>query len=197
MILLIMNENIWSEIDNVGINILKQNFDQNTKKKRFFKTGRPWGYSFKDELYEHTFKIIDSPTYDNKVPGKIIGNKGVKPITLLKQYSESFKKSFDKYKNDLVERINQKIIDDVDRESFNKSIEGKDNEQIIKIILANYRKYNVNDETKEEKDKREKLGLKKKSSLISKDFIKLLFEFSLRANFDFLKYDLFLLKYIS
>ena len=40
-------------------------------------------------------------------------------------------------------------------------------------------------------------GQEKEVQLMSKEFIKLLFEYSLRQNFIFLNYDLFLLKYIS
>lgn len=176
----------WSEIDNVGVNILKQNYATNTVKKKFFRSMKIWGYSFKDENYHHTFKIIDSATYDNKVPGKVIGNKGVKPVTLLKQYSDSFKTSFDKYQDDLIKKIKKKINNKKGIEAFEKSIDGKEDEVRIKILLESFRKYGVN----KDYDEREQ-------NIISKEFIKLLFEYSLRANFTFFNYDLFLLKYIS
>lgn len=176
----------WSEIDNVGLNILKQNFLNNESKKKIFRSTKIWGYSFKDENYEHTFKIIDSATYDNKVPGKIIGNKGVKPVTLLKQYSDSFKSSFDRYQNDLITKIKKNIGDKKKISDFQKSIDGKEDEVRIKILLESFRKYGMT----KDYDERNK-------NIISKSFIKDLFEFSLRVNFTFLNYDLFLLKYIS
>ena len=176
----------WSEIDNVGVNILKQNYATNTVKKKFFRSMKIWGYSFKDENYDHTFKIIDSATYDNKVPGKVIGNKGVKPVTLLKQYSDSFKTSFDKYQDDLITKIKKKINNKKGIAAFEKSIDGKEDEVRIKILLESFRKYGVNKDYDE-----------RKQNIISKEFIKLLFEYSLRANFTFFNYDLFLLKYIS
>ena len=69
---------------------------------------------------------------------------------------------------------------------FDKSIDEKDNETRIKILLETFRKYSVG---KGDDDRNQ--------VIISKGFIKLLFEYSLRINFDFLNYDLFLLKYIS
>ena len=176
----------WSEIDNVGRNILKQNYSSNEVKKRFFRSTKIWGYSFKDDNFDHTFKIIDSATYDNKVPGKVIGNKGVKPVTLLKQYSDSFKTSFDRYQSDLITKIKKKINNKKGIEAFEKSIDGKEDEIRIKILLESYRKYGVNKEYDE-----------RKQNIISKEFIRLLFEYSLRVNFKFFNYDLFLLKYIS
>lgn len=181
-----IDESLWTQIDNVGINTLKQNFKTNKNKKRKFKTSKVWGYSFKDENNDPTFKVIDSATYDNKVPGKIIGNKGVKPVTLLKQFSESFKTNFDKFINDLKEKISEKMEDD-EGEDFKNTLEGKDNDTIIKIILSEYRRLDLG-----EKDENNK-----KKSLITKEFIKLLFEYSLRNGFTFFKYDQFLLKYIS
>jgi len=183
----------WSKIDNVGINSLKQNFLKNKKKKKYFKTTQIWGYSFKDESFDHIFKIIDSPTYDNKVPGKIIGNKGVKPVTLLKEFSYGFNGIFKQYINDLIKKIKGKIkTNKKELDNFNTKIKNKDDETLIKEVMAKFNELTISKKKIINKD-----GQEKEVQLMSKEFIKLLFEYSLRQNFIFLNYDLFLLKYIS
>ena len=170
----------WKTLDNVGIQTIQTNFAKNKIIRRLFKTSQVWGYSFKDDANNHTFKIIDNTTYDNKVPGKIIGNKGVKPFTLLKDFSKTFKVDFKLYIKHIIslleDKMKKKEID-----SFRERLRNISIDEIIKIIL---------EEVKNRKIKGDK-------KIISKEFIALLFEFSLRSTYTFLNYDLFLLKFIS
>ena len=176
----------WSEIDNVGRNILKQNYSSNEVKKRFFRSTKICeDMSFKDDNFDLHLKLLIVLRMIIK-SRKVIGNKGVKPVTLLKQYSDSFKTSFDRYQSDLITKIKKKINNKTGIEAFEKSIDGKEDEVRIKILLESYRKYGVNKDYDE-----------RKQNIISKEFIRLLFEYSLRVNFKFFNYDLFLLKYIS
>ena len=178
----IYDKNKWSELDSVGIYSIKNNFKKNKSKGAFFKTDTIWGYSFKDSDNTHMFKIIDNPTYDNKIPGKVIGNKGVKPISLLKDFSINFKDNFKLYIKQLIQLIESNLKDKTDSStSYQEQLKGLDINSIIKKLLNDYRKNEVNES----------------SSIISKEFITLLFEYSLRSTYSYFNYDIFLLKYIS
>ena len=175
-------ENKWEEIDNVGINSIKANFRKNKKKGSFFKMKTSiWGYSFKDEVENHTFKIIDNPTYDNKVPGKVIGNKGVKPITLLKDFSKDLKEDYKLYIKNIILMIEKKLKSQKKISEFRSKLTDVTMDELIKTVLSEYKNNNV----------------KSQKNIISKEYITQLFEYSLRSIYPFLNYDLFLLKYIS
>ncbi|MBE17957.1 MAG: hypothetical protein CMH79_04260 [Nitrospinae bacterium] len=173
----IYKESQWIILDNIGLYSIKNNF---TKDKQIFKTTPIWGYSFKDETQNHMFKIIDSTTFDNKSPGKVIGNKGVKPITLLKDFSQDLKDDFKLYIKNIIKIIESgKSTNDID--SFRKKLKGIDINTLIKLLLTEFKKKKT----------------KSNKNIISKEFITLLFEMSLRNTYSYLNYDMFLLKYIS
>ena len=66
----------WKFIDEVGIDV-KNNALRNKDIKNVFKSGKVWGYSFKEDKNKHVFKIVDLRygIHDNE-PGKVIGDKG-------------------------------------------------------------------------------------------------------------------------
>ena len=57
--------------------MLKNNIVRNNSLTKRFKTGKLWGYSFKEDKKKHVFKVVDErfKIYDNE-PGKVIGDKG-------------------------------------------------------------------------------------------------------------------------
>ena len=180
----IYNHGEWISLDNVGINSLKENYLKNKGRSKIFKTSSIWGYTFKDDKNNHTFKIINNATYGTKTPGKVIGNKGVKPITLLKDFSKDFRDNFTLYLKNIISMIEDKlagrpsILEEYQRKIKKKGI---DLETLIKINLSFFKEYKI----------------KSEKNIISKEFISLLFEYSLRSNFTYFNYDLFLLKYLS
>ena len=70
------------------------------------------------------------------------------------------------------------ILEEYQRKIKKKGI---DLETLIKINLSFFKEYKI----------------KSEKNIISKEFISLLFEYSLRSNFTYFNYDLFLLKYLS
>ena len=99
----IYEEGEWKELDNVGKLSIKTNFK---KEKIIIRTTPLWGYSFKDENGKHLFKIVEKENTDIiKTPGKIIGNEGHKPITLIKELSRIFPTKYAEFMHHCIETI--------------------------------------------------------------------------------------------
>ena len=172
----IYEKNQWKLLDNVGLQILKNNFSKNKNKDTFFKKSEIWGYSFKEDN-NHIFKIVDNQIgKKNNEPGKVIGNKGVKPVSLLKDFSSTFKGNFVPYIKNLISLL-QKDMSTNQKDIFNKKIQGESIDSIIKIVIDSIKRN------------------KKYKYMITKDFITLMFEYSLRTNYTYFNYDLFLLQF--
>ena len=112
----------------------------------------------------------------NNEPGKVIGNKGVKPVSLLKDFSSTFKGNFVPYIKNLISLL-QKDMSTNQKDIFNKKIQGESIDSIIKIVIDSIKRN------------------KKYKYMITKDFITLMFEYSLRTNYTYFNYDLFLLQF--
>ena len=73
--------------------------------KNVFKSGKVWGYAFKEDKNKHVFKIVDLRygIHDNE-PGKVIGDKGEKPmLTLLQEFMNNFEDNHSKYVELMIE----------------------------------------------------------------------------------------------
>ena len=77
--------------------------------------------------------------------------------------------------------IQSKIKNKKEKEKFIEGLKRTDIDTLIKNILYDFKGYKV----------------KSEKNIISKEYITLLFEYSLRSTYTFLNYDLFLLKYVS
>ena len=107
----------WKNLDEVGIGILKNNILRNKglKSLPLFKTGRIWGYSFKEEKTKHVFKIVDEkyPSYYDNEPGKVIGDKGFPMLSLLQEYMNNFNsesvENYTKYRNLMMKTLDENV----------------------------------------------------------------------------------------
>uniref|UniRef100_A0A6C0FBD8 Helicase/UvrB N-terminal domain-containing protein n=1 Tax=viral metagenome TaxID=1070528 RepID=A0A6C0FBD8_9ZZZZ len=239
----------WKELDNIGKLSIKDNFKKN---KTTVKTTALWGYSFKDEEERHLFKIVDSKSEVSKTPGRVIGNEGHKPITLIKELSNVFPKKYQMFMDHCIKEINkteEEILDTkrIDlylspeheemsekgqikdftrakkekkkeweeylnirkgnrREKFSDIIKGQEDEtEIIKLVIEHMR--NITNWLKWQK-KNTNIAKNLKTDAwashplnsgpiqyVTKGYLIKLFEYSFRASYKYLPYDIFLLKY--
>ena len=175
----------WKYLDEVGIGILKNNILRNKKLTTLFKTGKVWGYSFKEDKKKHVFKIVDekygNPYGPGHEPGKVIGDKGFPMLTLLQEFMVNFKE------NKYINHMEKKLIDVLPKAKWRK----------IKKEL---------DILKEENDKQgivkylyKELRSVGKQKIITKDFITKMYELSSRSKkgLVFINYDTFLFKFVK
>ena len=177
----------WKNLDEVGIGILKNNILRNKKLKSLplFKTGRIWGYSFKEEKIKHVFKIVDEkyPNYYDNEPGKVIGDKGFPMLSLLQEYMNNFNsesvENYIKYR-DLMIKTLDKNVKPQNKPKIEKNvkafIEEEDDMGLLKYLYKELRN----------------LGGQK---IITKDFITKMYEYSSRKILKFINYDIFLFKF--
>lgn len=170
----------WKYIDEVGIEILKNNAMRNKDLKVFFKSGKVWGYSFKEDKNKHVFKIVDLRygIHDNE-PGKVIGDKGFPMLTLLQEFMNNFEDNHSKYVELMIETLMENV-NDSKLSKIDKEIE------TIAGDLSSLTKYLY----------KELRGVKKQH-IITKDFITKMYEYSSRSVLKFFSYDTFLFKFIK
>tara|TARA_Y100001980_G_C14556284_1_gene347227 strand:+ start:2837 stop:6619 length:3783 start_codon:yes stop_codon:yes gene_type:complete len=170
----------WKHLDEVGISILKNNILRNKRLKTIFKTGKVWGYSFKEDKKKHVFKIVDEKykVYDNE-PGKVIGDKGFPMLSLLQEYMNNFDKNNTKYielmKETLEKKLTKKKWKTIEKDVDSLEEEG----DIVSIMKYLYK---------------ELRGVGKQE-IITKEFITKMYELSSRNILKFINYDTFLFKF--
>lgn len=100
----------WKYLDEVGIQMLKNNIVRNNTLAKRFKTGKLWGYSFKEDKKKHVFKVVDErfKIYDNE-PGKVIGDKGFPMLTLLQEYMNNFPINHKNYIDLMIDKLKAKL----------------------------------------------------------------------------------------
>lgn len=100
----------WKYIDEVGIQMLKNNIVRNNRLAKIFKTGKLWGYSFKEDKNKPVFKVVDErfKIYDNE-PGKVIGDKGFPMLTLLQEYMNNFPANHKNYIDLMIDKLKTKL----------------------------------------------------------------------------------------
>ena len=170
----------WKNLDEVGIGMLKNNILRNKKLKNLFKTGKVWGYSFKEDKKKHVFKIVDEKykIYDNE-PGKVIGDKGFPMLSLLQEFMNNFSKNHERY----IKRMEDTIKTNVTsakwkkiKKEINILEEENDIHGLVKYLYKEIRS----------------IG---KQKIITKDFITKMYELSSRSSLKFFGYDTFLFKF--
>ena len=170
----------WKNLDEVGIGMLKNNILRNKKLQNLFKTGKVWGYSFKEDKKKHVFKIVDEKykRYDNE-PGKVIGDKGFPMLTLLQEFMNNFNKNHEKYIELMEKTLNTKVTK-AKWKKIKKEIdvlkEENDIHGLVKYLYKELRS----------------IG---KQKIITKDFITKMYELSSRSILKFFSYDIFLFKF--
>lgn len=172
----------WKNLDEVGIGMLKNNIMQNKKLQNYFKTGKVWGYSFKEDKKKHVFKIVDEKhkRYDNE-PGKVIGDKGFPMLTLLQEYMNNFNSNNKKY-IELMEKTLNTNVNKTKWGKFKKEIDTLKKDNDIQGLLKYLYK---------------ELRIVGKQKIITKDFITKMYELSSRSVFKFFSYDTFLFKFVK
>ena len=188
----------FTELDKIGKLSIQKKFTKDVEiNKRIKRTTSTWGYSFKDENEKYIFKIVDKTSNkDIKTPGKEIGNKGVKPITIIKELKNYFTDIYNTHQELSIERITiayknlishhektlekgykgpkyeGRIYTEPDIENFTSEVENKLNEDIkIKIIFQTYVELD---------QLLKKNQIKNKESIMTKEYLTLLFELSHR-----------------
>ncbi len=170
----------WKYLDEVGIGLLKNNILQNKGLKGMFKTGRIWGYSFKEDRKKHVFKIVDEKykIYDNE-PGKVVGDKGFPMLSLLQEFMINFSQNHEKYiqlmLKTLLANVNKTKTKKIKKEFDNLKKEGNQVD-ITKYLYKELR------------------GIGKQK-IITKDFITKMYELSSRSALKYFSYDTFLFKF--
>ena len=170
----------WKNLDDVGIGMLKNNILRNKDLKKIFKTGKVWGYSFKEDKKKHVFKIVDEKykIYDNE-PGKVIGDKGFPMLSLLQEYMNNFDKNHGRY----IELMEETVMSKVHKSKWKK---------IKKDIDALKNDNDISDVVKYLYKELRSIG---KQKIITKEFITKMYELSSRSVLKFFNYDTFLFKY--
>ena len=171
----------WGSLDEVGIEILKNNILRNKNLKTIFKTQKIWGYSFKEDKNKHVFKIVDEryKVYDNE-PGKVIGDKGFPMLTLLQEFMNNFNKNHAKY----IDKMEETLVEKKKVKQIKKNVEelkgDNDIPGLVKYLFKELRA----------------IG---KQKIITKDYITKMYEFSLRIDTKttFFSYDTFLFKFVN
>ena len=171
----------WGSLDEVGIEILKNNILRNKNLKTIFKTQKIWGYSFKEDKNKHVFKIVDEryKVYDNE-PGKVIGDKGFPMLTLLQEFMNNFNKNHAKY----IDKMEETLVEKKKVKKIKKNLEelkgDNDIPGLVKYLFKELRA----------------IG---KQKIITKDYITKMYEFSLRIDTKttFFSYDTFLFKFVN
>ena len=209
----------WNTLDEVGIEIFKNNILKNKKLKTIFRSGRTWGYSFKEHKIKHVFKIVDDRynIYDNE-PGKVIGDKGFPMLTLLYEYINNFKVNHINYLEYIIKekpKLFSKNIEEI-RMNIKKLDKTKKNTERIKTLKNkldkiikteenlddNIEKYkSINDKTNDDIINITNIlykGFKTigRNKIFSKEFITKIYELSLRNSVPFFSYDIFLFKFV-
>ena len=162
------------------ISVTTHNAMRNKDLKVFFKSGKVWGYSFKEDKNKHVFKIVDLRygIHDNE-PGKVIGDKGFPMLTLLQEFMNNFEDNHSKYVELMIETLMENV-NDSKLSKIDKEIE------TIAGDLSSLTKYLY----------KELRGVKKQH-IITKDFITKMYEYSSRSVLKFFSYDTFLFKFIK
>ena len=170
----------WKNLDEVGIGMLKNNILRNKKLKNLFKTGKVWGYSFKEDKKKHVFKIVDEKykIYDNE-PGKVIGDKGFPMLSLLQEFMNNFSKNHERY----IKRMEDTIKTNVTSAKWKK---------IEKEINILKQENDIHGRVKYLYKELRGIG---KQKIITKDFITKMYELSSRSKQKFFGYDTFLFKF--
>ena len=175
----------WKYLDEVGIGMLKNNILRNKKLTNIFKTGKVWGYSFKEDKKKHVFKVVDekygNPYGPGHEPGKVIGDKGFPMLTLLQEFMNNFNKN----NNNYIDLMENTLIDVLTKAKWKKIKKGldilkeeNDDQGIVKYLYKELRS----------------IG---KQKIITKDFITKMYEFSSRKALVFINYDTFLFKFVN
>ena len=170
----------WKNLDEVGIGMLKNNILRNKKLQNSFKTGKVWGYSFKEDKKKHVFKIVDEKykRYDNE-PGKVIGDKGFPMLSLLQEFMNNFNKNHERYIELMEKTLNEKVTK-AKWKKIRKEIDVLKGENdihgLVKYLYKELRS----------------IG---KQKIITKDFITKMYELSSRSILKFFGYDTFLFKF--
>ena len=170
----------WKNLDEVGIDMLKNNILRNKKLQNSFKTGKIWGYSFKEDKKKHVFKIVDEKykRYDNE-PGKVIGDKGFPMLSLLQEFMNNFNKNHERYIELMEETLNTRVTK-AKWKKIRKNIdvlkEDNDIHGLVKYLYKELRS----------------IG---KQKIITKEFITKMYELSSRSTLKFFSYDTFLFKF--
>ena len=172
----------WKHLDEVGIGMLKNNIIRNKKLQNSFKTGKVWGYSFKEDKKKHVFKIVDEKykRYDNE-PGKVIGDKGFPMLTLLQEYMNNFNDNHKKYIELMEKTLNTKV-NKTKWKKLKKEIDILKRDNDIQGLLKYLYK---------------ELRIVGKQKIITKDFITKMYELSSRSILEFFSYDTFLFKFVK
>ena len=170
----------WKHLDEVGIGMLKNNILLNKKLKNMFKTGRIWGYSFKEDKKKHVFKIVDEKykVSDNE-PGKVIGDKGFPMLSLLQEFMNNFGKNHEKY----IQLMLKTLMEKVNKRKWKK---------IKQTFVSMKEEGNITDITKFLYKELRGVG---KQKIITKEFITKMYELSSRSALKYFSYDTFLFKF--
>jgi len=171
----------WKYLDEVGIQMFKNNIIKNKALNRIFKTDKFWGYSFKEDKTKHVFKFVYEKIniYDNE-PGKVIGDKGFPMLTLLQEYMNNFPKEHGKYLNSM-EKILKNKLNKTNKTKIEKTIKdyGEDKIGLTKFLYKELRNVGNPD-------------------IIKKEFITKMYEYTLRnSSKKYFSYDTFLFKFVK
>ena len=179
----------WKNLDRIGIGNLRKNIQHTLVKKSMFKTGIPWGYSFKEDKTKHVFKIVDGKVSDKDTePGKVIGDKGYPMLTLLREFHKNFEENHMKYTEHMKKTL-EGLVTKREWDKVKKELNPL-NEDPIGTVTYLFKKY------KELQRNKKIIGVKG-STIISKEYITKMYELSTRNSFKFLSYDTFLFKSIK
>ena len=204
----IYKDEVWSELDSIGKLSIKNNFK--SKFPLFVDTTPIWGYSFKDKEERHLFKIVDNyykgtDLTDNiKAPGKVMGNEGHKPITLLKNLYKYFPEDYKKYIQYCISLIKSKeknILSIMKKKKAGSTLFSEkmkninDDDTFNKVVIEYMRYYYLVSIEEYNKNVKVNRALRKPRSMISKEYLTELLEYTLRSSNTYFSYDTFLLKY--
>ena len=173
----------WKYLDEVGIQMLKNNIIRNKNLPKKFKTGKTWGYSFKEDKKNHVFKVVDErfKVYDNE-PGKVIGDKGFPMVTLLQEYMNNFPKNHEKYIDLMKEKLKNKSNKTKQKKMEKTIVEYEKEGDTIGLTKYLY---------KELRD----IG---NQVIIKKEFITYMYELTFRNSSNkYFSYDTFLFKFVK
>ena len=173
----------WKYLDEVGIQMLKNNIVRNNSLTTRFKTGKLWGYSFKEDKKKHVFKVVDErfKIYDNE-PGKVIGDKGFPMLTLLQEYMKNFPVNHKNYIDLMINKLKTKL-NKTKQKKMEKTI-GEYGEESDIIGLTKYLY-------------KELRGIGNQE-VIKKEFITKMYELTFRASPNkYYSYDTFLFKFVK
>ena len=173
----------WKYLDEVGIQMLKNNIVRNNTLVKRFKTGKLWGYSFKEDKKKHVFKVVDErfKIYDNE-PGKVIGDKGFPMLTLLQEYMNNFPANHKNYIDLMIDKLKAKL-NKTKQKKMEKTI-GEYGEESDIIGLTKYLYKELRSIGNQE--------------VIKKEFITKMYELTFRNSPNkYYSYDTFLFKFVK